>query len=214
LREYAAAIGLALSGTGQTFYSMDLVPAEEKRRRVFKERTIFLYIAGALLAAFLVTRLVASGLELAAAEDRKEKLAERLDEAQQRLFALKKLNDQNEELAAAIEHLSRKTGPGTFITELLVLTRKREVTPDEIKITDVVMRNQVLEEGTPLSAASVTIRGVVKSQTGGEYGIVRKFRDQLLATNVVKSAKIDPTRTADVKGEFRFEIEVSSGRLQ
>jgi cell division ATPase FtsA len=214
LREYAGAIGLALSDMGQSFYSMDLVPAEEKKRRVFKERTIFLYIAGALLAAFLITRLVGSSLELAAAGDRKAKLDERLEKAQQRLFELKKVNNDNDQLTAAIEHLSRKSEPGTFMTELIFITRKREVTPDEIKITELVMRNPVSEEGEPLRGVSTLIRGVVKSQTGNEYGIVRKFRDQLLTTELVKSAKIDPTRTADDKGEFRFEIEVSSGRLK
>jgi type IV pilus assembly protein PilM len=214
LREYSAAIGLALSAMGHPYYSMDLVPAEEKKRRAFKERTIFLYIAGALLAAFLLVRLVASGLELAAAEDRKAKLDERLEEAQQRLFDLKKLNSDNDQLTASVEHLARKTEPGTFMTQLIFATRRREVTPAEIKITDAAMRKPFSEEGKPVRAVSAIIGGVVKSQTGNEYGVVRKFRDQLLSTDIVKSAKIDPTRTTDVKGEFRFVIEVSSGRLK
>ncbi len=213
-REYSAAIGLALAEMGPSFYSMDLVPAEEKKKRIFKERTVFLYIAGALLAAFLITRLVASGLDLAAAQDRKEKLDQRLEEAQERLFKLKKLNDDNDQLAAAIEHLARKTEPGTFMTELIFVTRRRDITPDEIKITDLVMKNPVSEDGKQARAVSAVIKGVVKSQTGDEYGIVKKFRAQLLTTDVVKSAKIDPTRTMDVRGEFQFEIIVSSGRLK
>jgi len=193
---------------------MDLVPAQEKKRRAFKERSIFLYIAGALLAAFLVTRLVGSGMELASAQDRKAKLDERLEEAQRRQFDLKKVNDENDQLSAAIEHLARKTEPGTFMTRLIFVLRSRDITPDEIKITGVMMRSPLAEEDKPAGAISAVIKGVVNSQTGNEYGVVRKFRDQLVSTDLVKSAKIDPTRTTDFKGEFRFEIEVSSGRLK
>jgi type IV pilus assembly protein PilM len=213
-REYSTAIGLALSALGHSYYSMDLVPAQEKKKRAFKERSIFLYIAGALLAAFLVTRLVASGMEFASAQDRKAELDERLEEAQRRQSDLKKVNDENDQFSAAIEHLARKTEPGTFMTRLIFELRSRDVTPDEIKITGIVMRSPVTDEGKPEGAVSAIIRGVVNSQMGNEYGVVRRFRDQLVTTDLVKSAKIDPTLTKDIKGEFRFEVEVSSGRLK
>jgi cell division ATPase FtsA len=213
LREFATAIGLALSKIDPSFYAMDLVPAEEKKKRTFRERTVYLYAAGAILVVFMVVRLVATWGEHATVQSRMEKLEERVGEAQQRLFNLRKVTRENAQLKSAIQGLAKVTEPGNFLTQLLFLTRRRDITPDEIKITEMQMRDLGYGEESP-RVPRVLMRGKVRSRTGIEYETVRKFLKKLLATELVKSGEIDASRTRMDKGEFKFELEVCAGRAR
>jgi len=214
LREFSTAIGLAVSRLDASFYSMNLIPAEEKKKRIFKEQTVYLYVAGAILLLFLMVRLAAAWREQGVAVEREVKLDERLEEAGQRLFELRKITKENAQITSAIQRLSKVTGKGAFLTELLFLTRDKNVTPSEILITEMQLKETVSSEETQIVPAAVIIRGQVDSQTGNEYDIVRRFRDRLVETDLVMTAKIDPSRTAENRGEFRFEMLVSVGRAK
>lgn len=214
LREFATAIGLAMARIDPSCYIMDLMPADEKKKRVFKERTVYLYAGGAVLLAFLFVTLVAAWSEQASARDRQEKLEERLEEANERLHALRELNDENAQLTAAIEHLAGVTESGNFMTQLLFLTRRGDITPGEVKIKEMLLRGPAETEEGRKQPMSVLLRGRVESQTGDQHDIVKEFRDQLLKTELVNSAEIDPSRTLMDRGEFKFEIIVSPGRAK
>ncbi len=214
MREFGTAIGLALSQIDPSCYAMDLVPAEEKKKRFFRERTVFLYAAGAVLLIFLVVRLAAAWRERGVAVSRQEKVAARLDEAQQRLFALREITKENARMTSAIGRLTKITEQGNFMAQLLFLTRRQDVTPGEIEITDMELRDTSAVEEGRVGPIGVLIRGKVSSQTGDQHDIVSQFKDQLLKTELVKSAGIDPSRTGDVRGEFRFEIAVYAGRAK
>ena len=214
MREFSTAVGLALSQIEPSCYSMDLVPAQEKKKRVFKERTVYLYVAGVVLLVFLMVRLVAAWRGHSVAQGRQAKIDTRLEEAGERLFALREVVKENTQLTSAIQHLAKATEPGNFMAELLFLTRKSEVTPREIKITHMQLRGSSGDEERGSQAVSVVIRGKVTSRTGNEYDVVRQFRDQLLKSEVVKSAEIDPGSTRMDRGEFRFEIVAGAGRAK
>lgn len=215
LREFTAAIGLALSQLDPSLYSMDLMPAEEKKKRLFKERTVFLYAAGAILVFFLIVRLVVAGMESAASEERHGRLESLLSEAEDRLSALRVVNEESDQTSATIQHLTGLTEPGHFLTRLLFLTRKREVMPPEIQITEMLLREPLKSEEGGACATSVVIRGRVMSRTGNEFEIVQQFHDRLIKSGAVKSAAIDPSSTgSDNKGGFRFEMTVRSDRTK
>ena len=141
-------------------------------------------------------------------------MAQRLDEAQQRLFALREITKENARMTSAIGRLTKITQQGNFMTQLLFLTRRQDVTPGEIEITDMELRDSSADEEGRVQPVSVLIRGRVNSKTEDQHDIVSQFKDQLLKTELVKSAEIDPSRTGDVKGEFRFEIVVYVGRTK
>jgi hypothetical protein len=215
LREFSTAIGIALSRIDQSYYSMDLVPAEEKKKRTFKERTIFLYAAGVVLFVFLIVRLVAAWSEHSSTWEREQKLEERLGEARERLFSLRKVNKETTQIKSAIQNMARVTEPGNFLTQLMFLTRRREITPDEIKIIEMKLCESNTGEEARQGPATVLIKGNVKSPTTGiEMDIVRRFLNQLLNSEIVKSGEIDASRTRVDKGHFKFEIEVSTGRAK
>ncbi len=214
LREFATAIGLAASKLDVSFWSMDLMPAEEKKKRLFRERTVFLYAAGAVLALFLLVRLITAGTESTKVQERCDVLQSRLEEAKQRQFALRKITKENDQVTSALRHAADVTERGTFLTELLFLIRKVEITPKGIKIDEIVLRNYPAEDESARKEISVLIRGRVMSQTGDEYDIVRRFSDQLEKAKIVKSAAIDPSLTRRAREEFNFEIVVTSGRVK
>jgi hypothetical protein len=165
-----------------------------------------------VLLLFIVMRFAAAWHEQGAVLERQEILQERLEEARQRLAEMHEVTQENAQLTSAIQKLTKVTEPGSFITELLFLTRNPEVTPNEIQIREMVMRETPADEEARTQPASVLIRGVVKSQTGNEYDVVLQFRDRLLASDVVKFAEIDSSRTEVVRDEFKFEMVVKSGR--
>jgi len=158
---------------------------------------------------------VAAWRDYAGSGDREQKLESRLEEARERLFELRRINEENAQVKSAIQNMSKVTEPGSFVTQLLFLTRRRDITPDEIKITEIELnKSSADEEETRPKTASVLLKGNVKSPTGMEMGIVRRFLNQLLATDIVKSGEIDASRTRMDKGRFNFEIEISAGRLK
>jgi type IV pilus assembly protein PilM len=138
--EFGAALGLGLSAlrdgkADDAVGTISILPARYVKRREFRERTLFLYAAGALLAFLLVTRLaygvvlnlkagsVHDGLEeqhseLSAARTQMEENRLRADEGRARLNRLLKEAEQTAFQAFVLDLLGNELRPEMQLTSV------------------------------------------------------------------------------------------------
>jgi type IV pilus assembly protein PilM len=203
LSEFACAIGLAVSGLDSALVALDIMPRALKRKREFKEKTVFLYAAAAACAVFLVMRYAGAISDSYLAASREETLQQVDRECQQRLEQFKKITGENEMAENALSSAAKVADAGSFITNLLFLLRNTEIVPHQIRIEEISLKR----EGAAQRASAI-LKGEVVAERGNEFVLLREFRERLKNHKLIEDAAIDPSKTQELQGRFLFEMTV------
>lgn len=203
LSEFACAIGLAVSGLDSTFLAPDIMPRAIKKKREFREKTVFLYVAAVACAVFLITRFAGAISDSYLAASREETLQQVASDCRQRLARFEETKEENEKVGSAVSAASKLADAGSFATNLLFILRKTEIVPRQIKIDEIaVKRDNVTQK------ISAILKGKVVAERGDEFGLLRQLRENLKNHKLIGDALIDPSKTQESGGLFFFEMTV------
>ena len=209
--EFATAVGLALSGAGEPFVSLDLVPEKVRKRILFRERTLYLIIAGVLLLVFAVLLGIGVRIERGSSLAKQRALSERYSEAQTELAEMEKVRKEIMLQKEALGHLRHLPEMNRSLVLLFTDLMRKHITPDEITLISFSYRNRGRERRSERkSPPSIRLSGEVVGEWGTEIDAVRNFRKALASLDYVESASIDAARTRidPTRGRYLFSIVV------
>jgi len=209
--EFATAIGLALSRIEEPFVSLDLIPEKVRKRILFRERTVYLIVAGVLLLVFAILLGIGVRIERGSSLAKEKALGERYSEAQTELAEMEKIRKEIMLQKEALGHLRHLPEVNRSIVLLFTDLMRKDITPDEVTLTSISYRHRGRERGEERkSPPSVRLSGEVVGEWGTEIDAVRNFRKALASLDYVESASIDAARTKidPSRGRYLFSIVV------
>ncbi|MAG57288.1 MAG: hypothetical protein CMJ83_13425 [Planctomycetes bacterium] len=141
---FASALGLAVSGSKEDAFIVDLVPAPVKKKRHFQTRTVFSWAAAAVAVVFLVLHYmdlskqedvsrkkarVARSKASAAVRDRKdyESIQYEINRQNEQLVALDALSKRSWAVARAIRLIQQHVPGDTWIEDIQLVDRVESV---------------------------------------------------------------------------------------
>jgi type IV pilus assembly protein PilM len=202
--EAAAACGLALARLMPTAVALDLLPNAVKKRREWRERTVWLYAAGAVLAlyvlvagAFAISRN--SGEKARAAGLKKAKTG--VDE---RLAAKDALAIENANRAKNLAALAARVKP-SYHTSSLLAALAREL-PPRAAISDLeLMRDK--DSKDPAGPFRFEIRGTIDNAQKDALSALTTFETNLLRDADIGGAKVEAKQADGPVIEFRLVVK-------
>lgn len=195
--EAATAVGLALSAAVPGATRLDLLPRAVKERRQFRDRTLWMWVSGAVVAAAL---LVATGTALVARSgqrDRAAALGRARGEVQQRLTDHEARTAKNDAREAELRALADRARPGFHLSALL--ERLGAVTPARVSLTEMRL---VREEGE----VRFELRGVADNSQADGLEAMAALERALAADRRVARAKVRPQTTQGQALEFELTV--------
>jgi type IV pilus assembly protein PilM len=205
LSEFACAIGLAVSELDSAFLSLDIMPRAIRKKREFKEKTVFLYVAAAACVVFLITRFAGAISDSWTAAARQGTLQQVAGDCQQRLAQFEKITGENEKVENSLSVAAKVADAGSFVTSLLFLLRETEAVPRQIKIEEIILKRENVAQ-----KVSAILKGEVVAERGNEFALLREFREKLKNHRLIEDAVIDPSRTQELQRRFLFEMTVTA----
>lgn len=206
--ELVVPIGLALSEDRTAGFRLDLLPTPMKAKREFRSRTVFLYVAGILVALAILLNVFGAIKAKWQAGSRGEQLAGIRDEARTRNNDWKELSESNNLRKADLEALTWETRPGYFLSVLLDAIGTSA--PSQIAISEIALERGG-KAGTPKRPFSYRISGIADDATGMAFSILEGFQRTLDKVPEFASAIIDTSKTRhDPRaGVWRFDLVVT-----
>jgi Tfp pilus assembly PilM family ATPase len=215
--ELAIAVGLALTTTHVRCVDLDLTPKPILARSEFRRRTVFLYAAGALLAAALAVSGVTAAIARKNVLARRADLAKALRSLEDRRDAVEAGANQNRRTIQVIDTLARRTQPGG--AALRLIARLRDLTPPRVTITELDLeppagapapgggRKPGSEAPPPSSEVAFRLLGEVDNAAGDAVAVLGRFEAALRDDGAVASAKV--TQMPVAKGQDRLEFGIA-----
>jgi len=208
--ELSTALGLALTQTRQPYMNLDLIHGEFRKKRDFKEKTRFSYIAGVLAIVLLIT-LFSLGFYASSISN---SIKNELEKARETLINRESANRENVQEIRRLENiiatLSNQAEQGYFFTNLLL--ELRNIIPVQMTISGITI------EWQPTSATAsrfddaprrmvVAISGKIMDPSRREYAMLEEFAKRLSQHPRIKNARETMIRDNPAKGvEFIYHI--------
>ncbi|MFH1422011.1 MAG: pilus assembly protein PilM [Planctomycetota bacterium] len=201
LSEYTCAIGLAVSEFDNSLIHLDLLPKPIKEKREFRHKTIFMYAAAIACVIFLITKF-ATAISASWNTNRvHETLGQISADCDDRIAQHKDMTEENKKIETAVCTIERITEINWFISNLLLLLRDKKIVSDLVKIDEFT-----LNPNNDTKKISVTLKGIIISERGNEFAILKEFRNNLKQTKLISDVVIDPSSTHETMGRFVFEM--------
>ncbi|MCX7703248.1 MAG: pilus assembly protein PilM [Planctomycetota bacterium] len=209
--EFSVAVGLALSGAGEPFIKLSLVPEKIGRQILFRERTVYLIGAGVLLLLFCIFMVVSVKIERGSAYSKKEALEKRLNEATSELSEMERAKKEIDIQKDALKHLTVLPEVNRSLVTLLCDLRRKDVIPPEVTVSSLSYRTFTEKAEKKEESAQkplVRLSGEVVGEGGTEMDAVRKFLGALSGLDYISSANIDASKTGEdrARGRYLFTI--------
>lgn len=200
--EAITAIGLAFSAVLPAAVRLDLLPLAVKERLHFRHRTLWMYVAGGVLAAALLVSLSVGLWARSAQQGRADELTEALGQVQARAAALADLKAKNDSRHEELRRLADRARPGFHLAALLATLGSdlpREVTLGELRLEH------------DRSAGKVEFEAVGQADNAQHRGVaaMRELEATLAEDPRIARAKVQPLNPgaqSDVL-EFRLTLE-------
>lgn len=217
----AAAVGLALMDAGRDPFTLEILPARFRRRREFRERTVFLYIAAAVLLVYLLLALGEAYMRRGDLLARNMELHDQLDGLNDRDAELDRIRSENDVRRGVLQNLAGRSETGFSLA--LVLDRLRGALPESVSLREIRVETPESPAGTgdpapggqaaPLAdPRGVTIRldGEVDNASGDGHRIIRQVESALRTIHEVATAETDPQSLVENRAEsfIRFTMRV------
>jgi Tfp pilus assembly PilM family ATPase len=210
--ELAIALGLALADQHPRCVEIDLTPRPILARRDFLTRTVFLYAAGALLAAALVVAGATAAIAGSKARERRADLGKTLAALEARRDSVNGQAAANKRSIEVLDALSRRTRPGA--AALRLMARLRAVTPRRITVHELSLEPaSAAAAPAPAQASPAEIafrlRAKVDNAGGDAIQLIGKFVSSLQEDAGVASARIAGTPVSEPGAVLDFSLIVT-----
>jgi Tfp pilus assembly PilM family ATPase len=206
--DFAIAAGLALMAVLKDSYRVEILSAQVARRRRFVAHTLWLWLAGALVAGHLVLAAVTGKADYDAASEDRARASREVEARKADLRAYERAADEVKEVSARLLALEDLTAPGSGV--ITVLDRLDGVLPPELWLRSVRTQRAVepeFEHGAE-KWPFVTVEGEGKEQSRGLTDAVTELTTRLRADPGI--ARVVPRFTTNSKGKFSFSLSIDT----
>jgi type IV pilus assembly protein PilM len=182
---------------------ISLLPAKYLKRREFKERTVFLYAAGALLALLLLGRLAHAIVESSSASGVHQRLTEThaaLTAQKQEMDAASKQADRRRARLNRLLHEAEVTAFQAFVLEHLARVQR-----PEIQMTRIVLDAPTSEDGTTIDY-NLRLEGRVNNEKRRGLEWLLDLQAALKAEDRIGSVEVESSRPDGAW--YTFELSV------
>lgn len=201
---WAPVIGLAAAGLDPRARFLDLLPAMYRKKRVFRERTVFLYAAAAALVLAVGVQLLAGIVEHGRAGDVRSTVSEwngKLDSWNRAEAAAAQANQKyrNRE-----DRLKEEALTGRFHAEILDQLARR--IPDAVSISEV---RAIRVEGDGTLGVEVRVTGLADNSEGRGIEHARQLQETLRALPLVGGGRAEIQLGDLTEGAYPFDLVLS-----
>lgn len=208
---YAVALGLAVSGSKEEAFLVDLIPEPVKKRRHLMTRTVFSWLAAAAAVIVLIMHYMdlSSEAERTGKDLRRARVA--ASQAKKKLSRYEKhqkdINRNNEQLDA----LDDRTRPGWALCRALFLLQGSIPSDTWIEDIDLVRRTVAIDPDDPKSPKEsrilVDVKGIVLSaKSKAETALGALQRSIQKASNGEVAVDLTSVNTRDVPGSKQVDF--------
>jgi type IV pilus assembly protein PilM len=201
--DFAVAIGLAVTSLREKSFQLEIIPQKYKDKRQFRERTLFLYAAGALLLLTVMVGFWDGWSSLSREEGRYETL----QSARTGLQAQKTEMDENYERTMQVEErinrLLREVEITSFQAALMDFFLKS--LPAEVRLLRLRLGDNLDETDTDFEYRMVVMASADNSDQRG-IDVIRDFERRLREIPDVASVVIERPESVGTDYEFRVVV--------
>lgn len=208
--EYSTAVGLAMTSVFDDVYSIEVLPEAAKKKKRFYNRTVFAYLAAAMLLVYLGMNFYFSMQDHGILERAKSRVVSELRKRQSRTRNALSLQKENEDLTRDLAFLEQKVIAGTSLVRTLRLIQEH-LTED--LWVDSISLDKVQDEDLGPGADK---RVVVRIEGGGRE---RSGPLQQSFTAFTQKLRTDPCvqgivpQVNDMAADFTFVLQISFSRF-
>ena len=202
--ESAAAVGLALSAVIPSAVNLNLLPLAHKERLEFRHRTVWVYVAGAVLAASVLIATVVSLWTRSSQQGRVDGIKQIAGVVQDRTAAHDTLRANNDMRDRELSQLGGRATAGYDLATLLA--RIGEVLPRQITLTRLQLARERGESGYRFE-----IEGEADNAQGTGVDVLRELELALGADPRVAEARVQPGDSQGAQLQFTITIVPVSG---
>lgn len=207
--DFAVATGLAMMALLDGAFRIEVLPPALQRARAFRQRTLWLVLAGAVVLLHLLGFGWLSHSHAQAARQDELRLRREAQLRQADRATFERAAGQAAALAEALTRIEEVTAPGSGLLTVMALLDAH--LPDELWIT-AVRTVRAAEPGFPawegLSRPFVVVEGEGKEQERDLSRAVSELTERLRQHEDV--AGVVMTYTPDARGRFRFELRIDT----
>lgn len=206
--DFAIAAGLALMAVLKDGYRVEILSEKVAKRRRFVAHTLWLWLAGAFVAAHLVLAMVTAKADYDAASEDRARASREVEARKADLRSYERAAEEVKEVSARMLALEDLTAPGSGV--ITVLDRLDGVLPPELWLRSVRTQRAVepeFEHGGE-KRPFVAVEGEGKEQSRGLTDAVTELTTRLRADPGI--AKVVPRFTTNSKGKFTFSISIDT----
>lgn len=206
--DFAIAAGLALMGVLKDAYKVEILSAAVTKKRRFMARTLWLWLAGLLVAGHLVVAMLTAKSDYDQASEDRGRASREVEARKADLRSYERAVDEVKEVSARLMALEDLTAPGSGV--VTVLDRLDGDLPSELWLRGVRTQRAIEAEFQHGGERRpfVTVEGEGKEQSRGLTDAVTELTTRLRADPGI--AKVVPRFTTNSKGKFTFSLAIDT----
>jgi len=206
----APALGLAIAASHPASAILDLTPAAQRKRRVFRARTIPLAAAGVMLAILLVLGAVSSLIGSAGARSHQAAVRSALRDLQAKKGEHAQILEESARVRARIDALLEEVMPTEFTSYLLAILGRSEV--PEVAIRNVAFRRTDAADGDGIRPSFAwAIEGLADDANRRAVEHIDELRRELAAQPRVAEVRLEAP-PVEAGSAYRFTLIVRARR--
>jgi len=198
--DFAVALGLAAAKVRREGLELSLIPSKYQERRKFRERTIFLYVAAALLVIFLIVRLVQGFHENSSAREWQDELKNALGFFNREKTTMEENQALNLKSKARVNRILQEAELTAF--QAFALDFLAANAGPELKIQAIKLVLDFTAEGYPIY--QLQIDGLADNATQKALQSIKELRAAYDRESRVESAEV--LSTTPVSSWYRFQM--------
>ncbi|MBI4585242.1 MAG: pilus assembly protein PilM [Planctomycetes bacterium] len=204
--DFAVPLGLAALGVQEHGFSLSILPSRYRERRLFWDRTVFLYAAGAFLLAALLSGLSDAFLLNSDANQ----VAESLDKARKDLESRKSEMDgniyKNTRSRERLNRLLREIEVSTFQTFLSDALKKH--LRAEVRLSRLKLEAELDGDGSDFNYALI-LEGLADNADRKGLEVIEDVRQRLKSESRIAAVDVGGVKEVGINYEFRMVIKPS-----
>lgn len=201
--DYSVALGLAVSGVRETSTSLNILPEAYRERRRFRDRTVFLYVAGVFLIVALILGAVDGWLQKSAAQEHAAELESALRTYENYNAEMSENIEQNTRVRERINRVLREVEVTAFQSFLLDFFQQN-LRP-EIRFSRIRLEIETDGEDTDL-LYQLVLEGTADNSNRQALGWITELQERLAGESRVAAVEIGPSQ--DEGNTYKFQMFV------
>ncbi len=202
--DFTCALGLAVSGVRESDISVRIIPEAYQKKRDFRERTLFLYIAAGLLILSLILSGIDGGFSQSKAKHQKKKLVDTQKSLNLKKSEMENFAIENGEIRERVNRILREVEITSFQT--FIMNYFSSSLRPEIRLSRMRLDIQDNDDGTDFEYRMVA-DCIADNADQSALQLISELQDRLAADNRVSRVEIENSRPESTIYKFELVIE-------